>query len=223
MKTNLTTLLFYYHKILYGLIYLSMKAQALLRVDNMFKGIFLISCLLCSTLWIFSIFNSLNIMDTSAETLKYLEGLDCPMELIDSRSDSKEFKLPVACADKVYSKFLKLFINDHINLHKLPKELQNSYYYTDASHAQATQSNFSGCDTQVSLQAASQHRDKNLHETPTLYLDCQYLYKSAYFQEISYEIDKLSSLLKDMQTYRADILTTINSVHINILGDIKRI
>jgi len=208
MKTNLTRLLFF-RRIFYGLTYLSIKAQALLRADNIFQGILLISCLLGWTLFILSLFNSWNIMETSTVTIKYLEGLDCPMDLIDNQSEGKEFKLP---KDNGYPKFLKLFVNDYINHYKLPKELENSYYMNDLK------SNFR-YNTQTSLDV----RDRNLYDMEALYLDYQYMYKSAYFQQISSQVDKLSSLLKDMQAYRASILTSINSVHINTLGDINKI
>lgn len=130
MKTNLYisyTLLFYYHRILYGLIYFSMKY---LRADYIFFAIFLMSYLLSSTLFIFSVFNELNIMYISMENIKYLEGYDCPMELIDNPRGNEERN-----EYNIYSKFLSLFAAydpNNINYY-LPIELKNIYYIDNKS------------------------------------------------------------------------------------------
>lgn len=132
MKTNLHIsyrLLYYYHRILYGFIYFSMKY---LRADNIFLAIFLMSYLLSSTLFIFSAFNELNIMHISLENVKYLEGYDCPMELIDNPHGNEERN-----EYNIYSKFLSLFTAhaehpNNINYY-LPIELKNIYYMGNKS------------------------------------------------------------------------------------------
>lgn len=127
MKTNLCTvycyiLLFYYHRILYALIYFSIKY---LKTDNVLQAIFLISYLLSSTLFIISIFEGLNIICVNAEAMDYFNNLDCPMELLDQSHNIKENNL--LNNNNILLKFLNLFKNSSIII-SLPPELNNSFY-----------------------------------------------------------------------------------------------
>nr|QJQ35267.1 hypothetical protein [Fusarium lactis] len=133
MKINLTTLLYYYQKFIYGLIYLSNKYFS---TSNIFMTITILSYLLSSTLFIISIFNSLDVMYTSLETIHYLEELDLPLELVDSES-----RIGGAQAryhnNNIIFKFLDLFNANNgpaaqakaaPYLPTLSEELRNPYY-----------------------------------------------------------------------------------------------
>lgn len=133
MKINLTILLYYYHKFIYGLIYFSNKYFS---TSNIFMTITILSYLLSSTIFIISMFNSLDVMSTSLETIHYLEELDLPMELVDSES-----RIGGAQArshnNNIIFKFLDLFNANNgpaaqakagPYLRTLSEELRNPYY-----------------------------------------------------------------------------------------------
>lgn len=132
MKINLTTLLYYYHKSIYGLIYFSYKY---FNTSNIFMAITILSYLLSSTLFIISIFNSLDVMFTSLETIHYLEELDLPLELVDS--DSRIGGGQARYPNNIIFKFLDLFNANNgpaaqakagPYLPILSEELRNPYY-----------------------------------------------------------------------------------------------
>jgi hypothetical protein len=131
MKTNLTTLLFYFHKILYGFIYFSIKY---LKTDSLFQAIFLISYILSSTLFIYSIFNELNIICINVEAMNYYNELDCPTELIDQCNNKIQDTNLFNNHNNILSKFLNLFnranvITDYV----LPEQLKNTYYIENST------------------------------------------------------------------------------------------
>jgi hypothetical protein len=133
-------------------------------------------------------FNELNVMYTGVETIKYLEGFDCPTELIDS-SVNKEYKLIAQADDNGYSRFLKLFLKDNINNYELPKELKNTHYYVNESQ-----------NKYIALTEAA-HKEVSL-----AYEYDKYLYKPAlFYQKIYSQVDILSDVLEDLKLINLNI------------------
>lgn len=176
MKTKLTTLLIYCHRIFYGLIYFSMKY---LRTDNILNTIYFIGYILSSTLLIFSIFNELNIIYINSDTMNYFNELDCPKELIEN-NEIKDKNL--LSDNNIISKFLNLF-NGHsvITNYELPIELKNHYYTKNPS--------FCGLNETQLIDS--------YYKPDRLYNIYKYRYECAvYIQKITFYDDIFSDVLK---------------------------
>lgn len=217
MKLNLTKLLYYYYKLTYGLIYFS---NVHLSVGNIFLAMTILSYLLSSTLFIISTFNYLDIMLTSLDTVKYLEGLDVPLELIDAEHGSR-------AGDKGHIKnmIFKFFDLFDVNrggydvFNSLPEGLRNHYYMnnmpkptcvaTDPSlfnigkvgSLNAEVNNFSSSET-VSTHSSS----------GTINYDKYYYKSSAYNQKVLLNVETLSEVLNELKLINDNILSNVKDI-----------
>lgn len=190
MKVNSTRFLFYYHKVLHWLLYISVKY---FKTDNLFQVVYIISYLFSSILFIFSVFNSLNIMYTTTETINYLEEMDLPTELIDYNNKESNAIKYNNNDNNILFRFLKLFSNDlNITNNILPQELRNTYYI----------------DNKLFVTS-------DLSESTLFYIHNKYLYKSAaYYDKIAQQIDILSDILNNLKSIHDNISFAIESTPI---------
>lgn len=94
---------------------------------NIMSLVYILSYLLSLTIFILGIFNYLNIY-IDIDTIKYLEGLDCPTEIIESTVCNDQSTNSSESRISIGSKFLNLFVNNNNTYCKLPEQLVNSYY-----------------------------------------------------------------------------------------------
>lgn len=217
MKINLTRLLYSYHKLSYGLIYFSVKY---LNVGNIFLTITIFSYLLSSTLFIFSVFNSLNIMFTSPETISLLEQYDFPLELIET--NFKKDKGDSSMLNNIISKFFELFKTNGASsaLNISPEELRNQYYMQNkcANIMYESREDFTGIkgSLQTGVDKFNADPPSNCESRPlksegidSLTVD-KYSYKSsAYNQEVLVNVQMLSEILKDLKVINENISNSV--------------
>jgi hypothetical protein len=160
-----------------------------LRADSLFHAIFFIAYIFSSTLFIYSVFNELNILCINADSINYFNELDCPTELIDQTGyNIRENKL-FNNDNNILLKFLKLFKGSNIITSSvLPEELKNNYYIENRS----TIYDLSGNELINSSNGAN-----NMYK---------YHYEfSAYLQKISSYVDTLTATLGDLKVINENI------------------
>nr|QJQ35514.1 hypothetical protein [Fusarium begoniae] len=197
MKINLTTLLYYYHKFIYGLIYFTMRY---FNENNVFTVIGVLSVLLSSTVFTISILNSWDIMSNPG-IVQSMEQFDVPIEIIQ-RGEDKGDKTLNEC-NKLILKFLNLFnTNNTFTVSAFPEELKNHFYIQggssknwDVISARETYYCFSGGDEMEIM-----NYDK-------------YLYKSSYHaHKAGLYVETLYHILNDLKSINDNLYSYTNNM-----------
>lgn len=194
MKINLTRLPNYYHRFTCGLIYFSAKY---LNESNVLLFLTILSFLLSSALFMFSVFNYFEVINTHVETMKYLEQFDFPLELIEHNGDRGD-KTVNQC-NNIILKFLNLFNNNNnsIAVSVLPEELRNHYYIHNkfSDDICVSSAGFNANESNVGII----NYDK-------------YFYRTSFTEKVLLQLETLCYVLNDLKSINDNIASRINSM-----------